>query len=488
MDWTPAFAGVTAKIVGFCFCLFPLAFAQSSELRLEFVPGNPASWQRFVFADRMAGSVFTGLGLHVEPLAPSAKELEQLPNERKEELGAHLEIYKKSPALYRRFLQVLALAPSHISWQEGATLAGLSPEDLAKSLEGEALEKILAAARAVSDQGPGLFLDKVEIAWESQLMAMAGQVNKNLPAGEQVPGIKEIAKVPRPKVEVIVINPGQVASWAKIEAKALAHLKNMPWDAEFQTLDSAQSQAKPLLKEAEGSFLPMVLFRAKDEAGRKMLDDFAAKGALEKKGKKQDLYLAEGFASSGVLLDQKETNGKNLQLFIMSQCPYGVAAQKALLHLEEEKKMPSGIKISYHYIVDKTEDKDGKAAFRSLHGTGELEENVRQMVLQKHQPEKLRCYLANRLADVQSSMWHQALESCGVNLEEFKKLYQDNETPLLNADAALTESFNIRSSPTFLWRGRYVLGGLASLANLEEFKGVDLKNASEANLPAGKCQ
>ncbi len=476
----------------FALAAFPLG---ASELRLDFVLAQPASWQQFALVDRMAGSVFPGLGLRVEPSAPGAEGFGKLPKERQEDVKAHLAIYRQSPELYLRFLQILSLSPFNISWRDGAALAGVKPDEIVRKIEGEAGDKLLADAagpagprlRLVVEAGAGK-RETEDLPLETNFLTLASAINNRLPQTERVAAIGDLVQAPKPKVELIIINGDNYAPWAKVEPKAIEHLKGIAWDLEMKTYSGASPQAKALLGEVDGALLPLVMFRPQDDAGRKILDDFAAKGALEKKGKKQEYYLAEGFTNGGVFWSKKESKEKDLRLFVMSQCPYGVAAQKALLNLEQDGKLPQGIKLSYHYIVDKIEDKDGKSSYRSLHGASELEENVRQMVLQKHAPDKLRCYLAKRLADVNSSLWNDALESCGVDAEQFKKLYKENQESLLEEDGKLSRSLSIRSSPTFLWRGRYVLGGLTGLSNLEEFKGVDIKSASEANLPAGKCQ
>ncbi|MBI4063302.1 MAG: hypothetical protein HY401_03255 [Elusimicrobia bacterium] len=475
------------------YCLLSTSFLlQAAELRLEFIPTHNGSWRNFMMVDTLAKSVFPQLNLVVIPGVASKEELQKLPKEQMEETKVHLAVQKRSPALYRRYLQLASLGPMSLPWRDLVAVLGVDPSEIEREIVGEQGEKLVAGASLMPADGLKLTIEGKEIPIEFNFGTLAKAINEHLPAGERVSLVerKLTQTVPsKPEVEILVISGRAWAPWAVVEEQVLESLKRLPVGTTVREIDGRAPEAQAILKDINFPIAPVVLLKPLSDEAAKNLEGYVRQGALEVKGKKKNLYAVRGLSSSGVLWQKKEKPEKDLQLFLMSQCPYGVSAQKALLTAEKEGKMPAGTRLSFHYIVDKTPGAaKGPAAFNSLHGAGELEENARQMVLQKYQPEKLRCYLEKRLASIDSSFWDEALEACGVDLAGFKSLYKEKSQGLLDADYALTESLNFKSSPTFLWKGRYVLSGLGSLSRLEEFKGVDFTQAGAGASTGGKCQ
>ncbi|MBI2071264.1 MAG: hypothetical protein HYT79_11780 [Elusimicrobia bacterium] len=475
-------------------CVLALAFGagaallDAAQMRLDFIPTQMESWHNFVIADRLVASVFSGSKLSVEPRLP--KDMSKLSKDRQDELKVHLWLFARSPELYERYLRLVSLSPTGLSWKEVVGMLGFDAEEITKAVEGEKGEALVSSAKPVGQDGAKLWIGEQGLSVGFDLTAMAQSINERLPAGERVEIKAERAPAAdKPKVEVVVINGEKYASWAKIEPQALDGIKRLPFDLQIKEMDASSSGARAILEETGVTLVPAVLFKPLNGAANKSLDDFAQRGAIEKKGKKGGWYFVPSLSSSGVFWAKKESKSKNLDLFIMSQCPYGVAAQRAVLSAEKDGKFPKDVQLSYRYIVDKEgQSPEGTPIFRSLHGDGELEENIRQMVLQRHMPDKLNCYLGKRLENINSSLWSDVLESCGVDMAKFKQLYKENSAELVESDYKLVESLGVRSSPTFIWRGRYALTGLGSLHNVEEFKDVDFKSASSGGTPAGKCQ
>ncbi|MBI4369231.1 MAG: hypothetical protein HY547_03265 [Elusimicrobia bacterium] len=460
----------------------------ASEFQLEFVPTHMASWQNFLVADRMAGPVFPKLKLSLELRKPAPAELEKLSKDRLEELKIHAWIYQKSPSLYKRFCSVSAIAPMGIPGRQAALLAGINPQELEAGVEGSAGEGLLKNVKSIGADGPKMRVSGAEVAMQFNLPALAQAINEKIPEAERLASLSAIGPAaPKAPVEILMVHGKSFAEWAVVEPGALENLKRLPFELKIKEVDASSDEGRAILKEADFSLVPAVFFRALDDSARPALDDFAERGALEKRGAHKDLYLAKSLTSSGVLWQKRESEQKNLDLYIMSQCPYGVAAQRALLEAQKDGKMPSGVKVNYRYIVNKDKDGEGQEVFRSLHGQGELEENLRQLVIQKYEPQKLTCYLEKRLPSIDSSLWNETLEACGVDVAKFIQLYKEKSAALMEEDYRLTEDLDVRSSPTFVWRGRYSLIGLGSLKNLDDFKNVDFKVPASGS-SAGKCQ
>ncbi|MBI4668985.1 MAG: hypothetical protein HY747_07340 [Elusimicrobia bacterium] len=435
---------------------------QASELRLEFVPTQMSSWQNFMIVNRLAESVFDDVSLKLEIKVPKAEDIAKLSQERQEELKAHLAIHGRFSGRYRRFCAIESLAPMALPWEQAAMLAGIETADIESALKGEQAKEMLNGASVAA--------------------------NRHLPENERRSYLIEAASTPKPAVEVIVINAAKYAGWAKIEPWGLEALKRLPFEISVKELDASTGEGLSFLKEIGFPLAPVVVLRPLDQEAQSALKSYAGQGALEAKGKNKDLFLARSFSSSGVLWAKKESSKKDLQLFIMSQCPYGVEAQRAILEAQNKGQWPQDAPVVFRFIVNRQADAGKKPSFASLHGASELEEDIRQMVLQKFEPEKFPCYLAKRLPNIDSSLWNESLQDCGVDPAGFQKLFKEKAGGLLEEDFQLSQEHAIRSSPTFLWRGRYVTVGLDGLKHFEEFKNLDLKSLGSGGKAAGKCQ
>ncbi|MDR0735106.1 MAG: hypothetical protein LBG16_05445 [Elusimicrobiota bacterium] len=172
-----------------------------------------------------------------------------------------------------------------------------------------------------------------------------------------------------------------------------------------------------------------------------------------------------------------------LELFVMSQCPYGAMAEGRVIEALNKGRIPEHIKVDVRYIVSEGGG-EGKNAFRSLHGTGEWEENIRQLIIKDKYPNKFWKYLEIRNEDYQSSLWDVAAKKAGINPKVFGKEWKRG-VELLKQEAKYGEKIGVSASPTFLWEGRVVtdINGLAGIPGLEGIANASPKNAPSA--PAG---
>ncbi|MBA4851109.1 Ig-like domain repeat protein [Emticicia sp. BO119] len=152
-----------------------------------------------------------------------------------------------------------------------------------------------------------------------------------------------------------------------------------------------------------------------------------------------------------------------VELFVMSQCPYGVQAEKEMLGFIEANKDKFDFRL--HFIVH--EDTHGQ--LKSLHGQNEVDEDFRQFAISRLYPEKLFAYLLQRAENYQENNWVSVATKTGINpsdIEEamkkpdFKTLFLDN--------IRLSNDLGVSGSPTV-----YV--------NDEIFKGSILPLLTNAN-------
>jgi len=152
------------------------------------------------------------------------------------------------------------------------------------------------------------------------------------------------------------------------------------------------------------------------------------------------------------LEDIPQQEKANVKLFIMSYCPFGLQAQKALLPVMDLLKDEADIKIHFvNYI---------------MHDKLEIDENLRQYCIQEQQPEKLipylNCFLEAGEAEkclTQVNINESSLDTCLTQADEEYGVYADYEDkeswlsgryPLFKVDDELNKEYGVGGSPTLV--------------------------------------
>jgi len=174
-----------------------------------------------------------------------------------------------------------------------------------------------------------------------------------------------------------------------------------------------------------------------------------------------------------------------LDVFVMSDCPFGKAAMKYL----SENKINQKYEIQVHYIVNKNpKGKNGRyLPYRSLHGESEFFENLRQICVQNQAPDFYWAYPFAEKPTVRNDYFNKIknkqIEECYQTANYRSKAYQ-----LVEDDLKLTGALGISSSPTFLLNNQSVYVGLGTVQkalNWPAVKGQAIGTAGSCNtLPA----
>ena len=127
---------------------------------------------------------------------------------------------------------------------------------------------------------------------------------------------------------------------------------------------------------------------------------------------------AKGNNDLGEIVAEKiEHSGKvKIELFMMSQCPFGVMAEKAIVPILEE--FGEQIDFKLYFIACE----DGNGGFRSLHGQPGVEEDIRQVVMAKYYPDKYFDYVMARADNYQSDNWEQQAADLGIDHEKVNEI------------------------------------------------------------------
>ena len=295
---------------------------------------------------------------------------------------------------------------------------------------------------------------------------------------EAVAAQKEKAKNKQTKAELIVVESGEYAS-GREDARLTAGLGQfLGMEPVVTKMTQLQAMQDETLANLDYSFLPLYLIKKTDEVRAKMEIPLKQGIAQETAG-----YIVLPHQTRTGVYTNKEAINNVMEIFVMSQCPYGVMAENAVIEAKKNGEFPKDKVVKLRYIVNY----DPARGFTSLHGSPEWEEDVRQLLIAKYYPKKLWQYLAIRNKDYRSSRWDKAMEEAGIDPKKIAKKFDKEGLELLKAEAAYGEAYGISASPTFLWEGK-VLMDFGTAAQIEGFSFlVPSKARGAAVAPTGSC-
>jgi predicted DsbA family dithiol-disulfide isomerase len=291
-------------------------------------------------------------------------------------------------------------------------------------------------------------------------------------------------------------------------------MKSLFPGAEIKEHDYTSEEGKKLYSELKLTMLPVLLF---GEEVKKSENYARLQRSLSPKGK----YLAHArwakFDPSKEICDNKQDdtgNGKidcadkdcqfalacrddankKLEVFVMSQCPYGVRALDAMKEVLANFK--GNIDFKVHFIA--TEEGEG---FKALHGQPEVDENIRELCAIKYYPKnyKYMDYILCRNKNIRSNDW----QSCtggktGIDTKKIEKCFSGDEgKKLLREDIKVAQGLNVRGSPTWYANNKHRFSGIDAETIKNQFcrynkglKGCENKLSGpdkSKKAPAGSC-
>ncbi|MFN8357667.1 MAG: T9SS type A sorting domain-containing protein [Spirosomataceae bacterium] len=184
-----------------------------------------------------------------------------------------------------------------------------------------------------------------------------------------------------------------------------------------------------------------------------------------------------------VLLEKLKTKDKiKLDLFVMSQCPFGVRAEEVMLPMISE--LGEHVEFKLHFVgwLDQNQ------RIESMHGQAEVDENHRQVVIAKLYPALFSDYLLARAKNYQTDQWKSIAQPLGIEPEAVEKMMasQEGKQLLLEAIRPSMER-KIYASPTVFiddvkYQGRIIPLKTNKLASTEQCNNIPPITTQTGNL------
>ena len=148
-----------------------------------------------------------------------------------------------------------------------------------------------------------------------------------------------------------------------------------------------------------------------------------------------------------------------VELFVMSFCPFGVQAEEELLPFLA--KYGDTVDFKLRFIANLVEEDGAEGlSFTSLHGEVEVIENLRQIAISELYPDKFFDYLLCRAKHLKSA-WTACAEKVGLDVDRVNQAIESDQIQQRFAfDIQRSDALGIRSSPTLVIDGRVISGSL----------------------------
>jgi len=164
---------------------------------------------------------------------------------------------------------------------------------------------------------------------------------------------------------------------------------------------------------------------------------------------------SEEKTSSSTSTEIVKSDKPQIELFVMTYCPYGTQAEKGFIPAVENFGNTINAKIRFvHYF---------------MHGDKEEKETYNQVCIREEQADKywnyLKCFLNNSDSTTcikQTNIDQKKLTAClANNYSKAKEYYQ--------VDSTLSEEYGVQGSPTLVINGKIAEGGRSASSFLDAF-------------------
>ena len=322
------------------------------------------------------------------------------------------------------------------------------------------------------------------------------------------------ADIDQTKLTAYIVTDSRCVDCSQMVEYAKTQLQSMFTGIEFKEYDYSKSEGEKFYKKYKLTVLPAILFTSAIKSNEQYanMENYLTPNTVDPE--LLLLSLGSTFDPTKEICDNQKDdtgNGKvdcddsdcstskacrenkenTLDLFVMSQCPYGTQALDAMKEVLNNFK--DKINFNIHYIANQNQD----GTFDSLHGQPEVDENIRELCAIKHYPEnyKYMDYIWCINKEMQNNSSAYKWETCAKDFPKIKTCFNSDEgKQLLSENIKLANELQIGASPTWMANNRYEFSGIDSETVKSNFckynsglVGCENTLSSETATPSGSC-
>ena len=169
-----------------------------------------------------------------------------------------------------------------------------------------------------------------------------------------------------------------------------------------------------------------------------------------------------------VVADYPKQDIPDILLFTMSYCPYGNVAEEFVRPVYDLLKDKANIEP--HYVIySKDHGYEGEEYcldpdnnYCSMHGIGELNQDVRELCVFKYQKDKFWDFVMAANTECTSNdvdeCWEEVAKNIGIDIEQIKSCQANEAIALLEEEVKLNQEYDVSGSPTIIVNGKVYEG------------------------------
>lgn len=359
------------------------------------------------------------------------------------------------------------------NWRVCAKKLDLPARVIERCMGSDEGTQLLSRSFAVAkDKGvtgtPTLLINGVKYTGPRSKLAFTRKLCATLPDQAAAAPCAQLAK--SPPIDVVLLTDGRCTDCNPVALESW--LEQRIDNPRVTVVDYASDQGQALYAQLKPRRLPAFVFDGSIASDANVTDN--VKKSLDAVGDKR--VLVQGLWNPTCLDDkgceQKECKlvpfcrsekPKRLELYTMSKCTFGAKAESALKEvLEELKKEGTKVDLALYYIGS-----GSSPQLRSMHGPAEVEEDLRQVCVQKRYAKDLKFldYVVCRGEDLANNDWQDCASELGLDIAAIEKCATGPEgQQLLQASFEVSSASGIRACPTWLANGKHKFSGLSPAA------------------------
>jgi hypothetical protein len=379
------------------------------------------------------------------------------------------------------------------NWKDCAAKSGLDTQKIQACIEGSEGQQLLAASSKASSDAKAQGSPTIFIAGEKYT---GGRTDKDFetaiccaftPANKPAVCPDKLECPKRVPVDLTVLSDKRCQECEQRSEMMVRNFEDRFPKLNVKRIDYADAEGKDLFKKAQIQFLPAYIFdqNLKEDAGYSQIQRWivpAGDYLVLMTGSKFDPtkeICTNGIDDTGDgvvdcedkdcqgTIDCREEKAGTLDLFVMSQCPFGTASEDAMKEVLDNFK--AELSFGLHFIVSvmNEEDwnklppmrktrcvkKDDGMYYCSLHGEEEFNEDLRQVCAIRYFPKnaKFMDYVLCRNKDLKNPDWKKCATEAKLDAAKIEKCSTGAEgLELIKADASLVETLGFTGSPSWL--------------------------------------
>ncbi|MBN2715881.1 MAG: hypothetical protein JXX14_08495 [Deltaproteobacteria bacterium] len=283
---------------------------------------------------------------------------------------------------------------------------------------------------------------------------------------------------PAPEIELFALTDERCGDDCNVD-RMIDSLSGIYTGLKPTVLDWSDPLAKEIFAKAELNTLPALLFTESvksDEDGYGQMERWLSqagpyysvkvKGSFDPRAEICDNGVDDtgngkvdcaDKTCQGTLACRKEKK-KHLEVFVMSQCPFGAMALLAMPEVKEAFPKKD-MRFEIHFVAD---ERDGEVA--SMHGDAEVDEDMRWLCAREYFPRDYLDYVFCRAEDYRNTEWRNCAKG-KIKAKVIQKCIDSGEgKSLLKKDIQLAKQLDIGASPTWIANGRHKFSGVTANA------------------------